>query len=865
MSWLDAFRQRAADLFTTRGDRELREEIDYHLELETSRLIRDGCDPAVARRRALEKFGPTTHVTDATRDARGSNPTEGSMQDFHWAIRSLRKNPAFTALALVTLVLGIGAATVAFTVLDTVLLRPLPYRDANRLVMIRERTDEQVLLPPSYPNFVSWRESARSFDGVASAMMPYSTTVWPSPSAPEPLRVPIMGVSRHFFATLGVTPEIGREFTDDENAVGGRWAAMVTHEFWQTNMGGRQPLGAIRLFGEIVPVVGVLPPGFRFAAQVDVFFPHERMPGTVRNAHNYIVVGRLKPAVTLDAARADMTSLSRRLLAEYGNETQAVDADVLPLRDYFVADYRIMLSVVFGAASLVLLIACTNLVTAQLARGTAREREIVVRAALGASRARLARQLLLESVVLVVVGAVSAAVLALAATRGIKSVGQNLVPRLSELSVDPRVLGFVSAIAVVTTLIVGVYPAWRLANRDAGLVLRGARDGATIRATVWRLLVGFEIALALMLLVGSALLVRTLHNILTADTGFNPHGIVTASIAPPNDVNRLDEVLTELRTVPGVQGAALTNRVPLLWGVSSAPVRRPGDPGDHDWPAMAGFRVVSPDYFSVLQQPILRGRAFTTADAANAPGVAIVTPGIAGKLWPGQDPIGRTISSNYAFNQWLTVVGVVREASNWSMPRGTQNEIYVPLAQHPKSLEGQVVAMLRTSGSTDAIAPALRARLHALVPKSPAQISTMDTRIANSAADRRFAMLALTAFSAIAIVLAAVGIYGVIWYIVSTRTHEIGIRMALGATAAMVRRNVLGNALMMTGGGVIAGLACGAFATRYLRASLYGVSPLDVSVYIIGALIVLGTAILAAYVPARRSSRVDPMVAIRGE
>ena len=326
------------------------------------------------------------------------------MQDFRWAVRSLRKNLGFTVLALVTLALGVGATTAAYAVLDTVLLRPLPYRDADRLVLIREKTDVGNLLAPSYPNFVDWRDRARAFDGIASAMFPYFITVWPGANSIEPVRVQSMGLSKHFLATLGTTPAVGREFTDTENMLGGPSVAMVSYEFWQTQMGGRQPLGEIRRGDTPTTVVGVMPPGFRFVSNADVYVPHERTPGTVRSAHNYLVIGRLKPGVPVGVARSDMTAISRDLHSVFGNETQAADADVTPLRDYLVSDFRVLLSVVLGAAVMVLLIACVNLLSAQLARGWARDREIAVRAALGASRSRLVRQLCLESLVLTAVG-----------------------------------------------------------------------------------------------------------------------------------------------------------------------------------------------------------------------------------------------------------------------------------------------------------------------------------------------------------------------------------------------------------------------------------------------------------------------------
>jgi predicted permease len=865
MSWLDALRERAKNLFAPR-DHELDEEIAYHLELETRRQLANGCNPQIARARALARFGNVQSVAEATRDERGTHLMEGGMQDLRWALRSLRKNPGFTALAVVTLVLGIGAATVAFTVLDTVLLRPLPFANADRLVYMQEVTAKQSMRPPSYPNFDDWRKQARAFDGVVSAMYPFSQTVWPGDASSTPVRATMLGLSRRFFATLGVTPALGREFTDDESRLGGPRAVMVSYEFWQTQLGARQPLGFLR-WGEPVPIVGVAPPNFRFVRQADVFFSHEQGPGTIRSAHNYMVVGRLKNGVTIDAARAEMATLSKALLATYGNETEAVNVDLKFLRDYLVGDYRTMLTVVFGAAALVLLIACTNLVSAQLARGWAREHEVVIRAALGASRARIARQLFIESLILVGGGAILASVLAVAATNAIKKLGAGLVPRLNELSISGGVFAFVGAIAVVTALIVGIYPALRLARGDAGLVIRSARGSSvSVKTSVWRLLVGFEVALAVVLLVGSALLVRTLHNILTADTGIVSRGVVTAAITPrEEDAGRIDEIIRSLTSLPGVDGAAFTNRLPFTWGDQSGPIRRQTDPLDHDWPALAGFRVVTPGYFSVLKQPILRGRAFAATDRDGAPQVAIITAGVAEKLWPGQDPIGRLVATNYLMKDWLTVVGVVTEASSWTMPRGTQHEIFVPLAQHLTATQGQLVAVLRTAGDAQSLVPEVRARLRQLLPTSPAQIGTMDERIARSAADRRFAMISLLVFGGIAVCLAGVGIYGVIWYIVTTRTHEIGVRLALGATAGMIQREVLRGAAVMAFGGIVVGAVGGVFATRYLQSTLYGVSRLDPSMYALGALIALLATLLGALMPARRTSRIDPMISLRGE
>ncbi len=564
-----------------------------------------------------------------------------------------------------------------------------------------------------------------------------------------------------------------------------------------------------------------------------------------------------------------MSAISRNLKATYGDDTEAVDVDVAPLRDYLVGDYRLMLVVVFGAAAMVLLIACTNLVSAQLARGLARQREVAVRAALGASRGRLIKLLFAETAMLVAAGSALGAGVALVLTRLVRVLGAGLVPRLDELSVNGIVLAFVGGVAVTTAVIAGLYPALRLAGGDPGDALRTSRgDGSVVRKGVWRLLVGFEVATAVVLLVGSALLIRTLSNILNADTGFDPRGVVAATISPRGlTPERIDAIRSELASVPGVSAVGFTTHLPLGWSDQAAPVRRPGDPVDHDWLAMGGFRVVTPEYFDVLRQPVLRGRAFTSSDRAGSALVAIITPGIAERLWPGQEAIGKTVATNYMVNTWMTVVGVVREASSWTMPRGSQNEIFVPLAQQPNAepLRMQLVAAVRTQGDPAALMPVVRDRLRALVPESPATLSTLEQRIASSAADRRFAMFALSAFGVIALLLAGIGIYGVMSYTVVTRTREIGIRMALGAAPGVVRAEVLRGAALMALGGIAAGTIAGLFATRYLEASLYGISRRDPVAYLVGGGVLLAAALLGAYVPARRSSRVDPLLAIRGE
>jgi predicted permease len=563
-----------------------------------------------------------------------------------------------------------------------------------------------------------------------------------------------------------------------------------------------------------------------------------------------------------------MTSLSRAMHAEYGTATQAVDADVMPLREYVVGDHRMLLTVIFGAAVLVLLIACTNLASAQLARGLGRMREVAVRSALGASRGRLVRQMLIESGVLAASGALLGTACAIALTRVVRTLGAGHVPRLEELAVDARMLAFVGIITIATTLLIGLYPALRLARSYPGEVLRGAGRGSdhSVRAGVWRALIGVEVAMAVVLLVGSVLLVRTLHNILTADTGFDPSGIATAAITPDDaPLARLESIRAELAGIPGVAGAAFTTVLPLTWGNSSAPVLRPEDPPDRDWPAFAGFRVITPEYFDVLRQPILRGRGFTSTDREGTAPVAVITPGIAERLWPGEDPLGRRIRTNYLGDQWLTVIGVAQEASSWTMPRGSQNEIYVPLAQQRESARWQLVAVVRAERDPRTIVGPMRTLLRSLAPDAPAEVGLLADRIARSAADRRFAMLALVSFGAVALLLAGIGIYGVLSYSVAARTRAIGVRMALGASARLIRLHVLRDAAIMATTGIALGLVASLGAMRYLQSALYGVEPIDPLSYVIGGAVLFGAALLGAYVPAWRSSRVDPLIVMRSE
>jgi predicted permease len=865
MSWLHGLRHRVADALRGESpDTELNEEIAHHLELETRRQVERGYAPDIARANALRRFGNPARIAQETRDERGPQHLEAGMQDVHYAVRSLRKNPGFTALALLTLALGIGITTVSFSVLDTILLRPLPFRDADRLVLVQDVNDKGVPGPASFPNFVDLRSQAKGFAGIASEMFGYPTSVAVNG---KPYRVTTTGVSKQFFRILGAPPVVGREFTDEENTIGGPFAVMVSQEFWRSELGSRLPLGDIEYGGRSVPIVGVVPRGVQLLEPSEFFFPHEQYPGTCRTCRNYLVVGRLARDGTIASGQAAVSTVARGLFKTYGPaETMAVDAKATPLRQYVVGNVKVTLAAILAASALVLLIACTNLLTAQLARGLSRAREVAVRTALGASRGRIIRQLFLESGMLTLAGAVLGTALSFVLLAGVRVVGGGLLPRLGEARVDARVLAFSLVLTALTSLLVGLYPALRLSSARPGEAIRGAaRDtSAAAGGWMWTALVSFEIAVAVVLTIGSALMMQTMRKILDNDVGFEPRGVVTALIVPDSALASGPERLrAELAGIPGVTGAAFVSAMPLAWGYQSGPILRPTDVPPK-YPGMAGFRVVSPEYFAVMRQPLVRGRAFTSSDVKGSEPVAVVTPGIANLLWPGENPIGKQVRTNYIIDRWLTVVGVVAEASSWRQPKGSQNEIYVSLRQFPERATNQLIAVVRSSANPQSMIPAVRARLAKVAPTIPARFDTIEDRIARTAADRRFAMVALLGFAGVALVLAGIGIYGVMSYAVAARTHEIGVRMALGASPVRIMRLTLGGAALVACVGVAAGSLGGWMATRYISAILYGVTRTDPAPYLIGSGFLTLAALAGALAPALRSSRVDPLVAIRG-
>lgn len=877
MAWVAELVERFNALFRKAAvEREMDEEFHFHLEMEAEKLEREGLSPRAARRAARIRFGGVEQMREQTRDERGTRLLEDTLRDLRYAGRSLAKNPVFSLVAVVTLALGIGANSAVFSVVNGVLLKPLSFEDPERLVVLEEATEQGNSLLVSHPNFVDWREQSRSFTGMLSVTFAMAQPVL---GGAEPLVVPAVGVSREFFRVLGVKPAIGRAIAPEENQPGGPDVVMVSHRFWRSQLGANPNLAEVELelSGRNKTVVGVMPPDFVLFERGDVYFPYEQHPIEIRSAHNYHVIGRLSADASFLRAKEEMAVISLALKEEYGDATQAAGVYMKYLQREIVGDSKRALLILLGAATLVLLIACTNVASTLLARGTTRDREFAIRAALGASRVRIVKQLLTESLLLAAGGALLAVGMAVGLVRLLRNLGAGMVPRLAEIAVDPRVLLFTAGLTLTTALLFGLFPALRLSRRDPdALRRRSGSSQATTRLMPWRVLLAMEAGLALLLLIGSGLLIRSLDAIFHTEVGFEADRVLTVEIRPPGSkypegvlrVPYYEQVLTTLGSLPGVEVVGLSNLLPLDAGNRTGPVLLPpiSDPEDQDeWAAIAGWRVADAEYFSALRIPLLRGRTFEEGDVEGAPGVAIVNEALANRLWPDQDPIGQRVRALWDYrNEEMTVVGVVAEARHWSWPPGRQYEIYVHHRQRPEHTWA-MHAVLRTAGDPESLIPAARERLRTIDPDVPVQLRSMEERLASTVRDRRFSMAVLVGFAVVALILAGVGIYGVVSYTVARSTPEIGIRVALGAEPAGVRRVMQRHALLPVVVGTAAGVAGGLALTRVMRNLLFEVSPTDPLTFGVVSGLLLATAAAASWVPARRATRVDPAVAMRTE
>jgi len=809
-----------------------------------------------------------------TRQMEGTGLMGGTLKDVRFGLRMLAHYPVFSALSALTLATGIGAVTLLFTLVNGVLLKGLPYPDAGRLVMLSELSEKGSAMVVSYPNLVDWRERSRSFEGLTAGYYLSRPTIR---GVGDPFEARAMGVAKGFFRTIGVQPWLGRAFTDQENDRGGPPVVVVSHAFWQTYLGAAARLDDVtfQMGSGTMVVVGVMPADFQFLTDADIWFPLEQSPIDIRAAGNHWVLGRLAPGVTAAQARQEMNSIAANLKREYGNDELAVGVEIRPLRNVVVGDAGRPLGVLLGAAALVLLLACSNVAGMLLARGKLRETEFGMRVALGAGRGRLVAQLVAEGSVLAMFAAGGGLLLSLAGLHFVKLSGAGMVPRLGEVSIDGSVLLFAVACAVLTVLIATLPPSLSVSHGVERAIRGGARAGRA-KSLFWRMLVGLEVALALMLVVGAGLLVRSLSAIYNADTGYDSHGVVTVEFVIPGDqypdaptrLGFIERARAELAALPGVQSTGVGGVLPMNPTRKRGPVRIPPNLDIRDpaaWAAVAGWRVVDNGYFEALGIPLTRGRLFGPGDVDGAPNVTIVNASLAATLWPDQDPLGRTLRANWDFrDEDFTVVGVVGEARRWDRQPGRQPELYVPYQQRPEHADWMYI-VLRARGDPGALINPVRQAFKQLDPRIYADVGTLDADIVESTADRRFTTAVLGGLAGVSLILAFAGIFGVVSQTVASREREIGVRLALGGTPSQVVRLLGTQALVWVGLGDLAGILGAVAGTRLLDNMLFGIGHYDMLSFTIALGVVLLAALLASLVPAIRMARLDPVTTLRAE
>ena len=813
---------------------------------------------------------------------------ENLYRDIRSGFRSLLHRPAFTAIIIVTLALGIGATTAIFSVVDAVLLRPLPFPDSERLVtLINVNVKDGENLPAiTWPDFADWRAQNQSFEKLAG----YSTRELTLTGAGEAARLKGAVATSDLFPMLGVSPQLGRYFTPEEEKPGAH-TVILSHSLWQRRFGADQNVAgrAVTINGKSYEVIGVLPQNFGFpfeADPVDLWInagidAEGQAPLTSQRGNHYLdVIGRLKPGIGLGQAQAEIGRIAAGLAQAYPDTNTDMGATAVPFFQRLVGDIRFVLLLLFGTIGCVLLIACANVANLLLARATARQREIAIRTALGASRWRTVRQLLTESVMLALCGGIAGLLFAIWGTQLLLKFVPSGLPRVTETGVDLRVLGFTLLVSILLGVLFGLAPAWQgsKAELTSGLKEGGrgtgeGSHGGRIRSS----LIIAQVAISLCLLVCAGLLVNSFWHLRQVKPGFVPANLLTFKISLPNTKyekpdqieNFYQQLVTRIRPLPGVQDVSAVTPLPLSGDNALVGFAIEGVPNNSTspFPNETFLRVVRDGYFRTMGIPIVQGRDFDSRDNFSATQVAIINESLARKYFPNQNPIGRRINPSFAIDKrgvlWREIVGVVKDVHHASLSTESGSEAYVSQVQTAWS---SVAMVVRTDTDPESLTAAVRREVGAIDRDLPIyNLKTMDQRISSSYVQPRFQTLLLGVFAAVALVLTAVGLYGVLAYSVTRRTHEIGIRMALGAQSGDVLKMVIKNGMTLVAFGVAIGLV-GAFAlTRLLSSLLFAVSPTDIMTFVIVSLGLIAVALIAIYIPARRATKVDPLVALHYE
>lgn len=885
-AWIRTLASRTRTLLSPRQtEQEFENELETHLDLLTEENVRRGMEPKEARRAARIRLGGNTQLKDSNRELRGLPIIETLLQDVRYAFRMLRKNPGFTAVAVLTLALGIGANTAIFSVVYAVLLKPLPYTNPDQLFTAFQANKQQGIAETgcSYPNFEEWRAQNHVFSEMAGIVAHQLTLT--GRGAPSVVNTSV--VTPELFALLDVKPLAGRIFFPQDGKQGAPPVVLVSEELWRGRFGADPKImgSSINLDQRPFTVIGIIPSAFRtpfFNTQQEVWIPLVQDPVfsifmPKRGVHLLPALGRLKPGVSVAQAQAEMDAISGRLAREFPAENNGWTIRLVPLQKEIVGDVRTELLVLLGAVGLVLLIACANIANLLLTRATARSKEIAVRTALGAGRARIIRQLLSETAVLGLLGGAVGIALAYWGVKALSSLLPSNLPQMNPVRVDYFVLGFALLLSAIAGVAFGLVPAMFAANADIQHTLReGARSGESRKRRRARsFLAVAEISLAMVLLVTAGLLLRSFARLTSVSPGFDAQHIVKVDISLPQFQYSTprqwaafsEELLARIQSDPGLQDSAVVVPRPIADQSVNLPFDIVGNPRLSPGASRtANYVSISPDYFRVMRIPLLAGRVFNQHDISSAPRVSIISEAMARLYFPNQDPLGKQITFGFPRGSGGTmreIVGIVGNVRDVALAQNPGAIMYVPFAQAPFWGANLVV---KSALSTSSVAAAIRQEVQRIDKDLPVtDVARMPDLIDASVAAPRFRMFLLGLFAAMALVLAATGIFGVISYSVSRRTNEIGIRVALGASRKTILGMILRETLLLTFAGLAVGLPCALAASHLLGHMLFSVSANDPATLAAVAFCLAGVAGLAGYIPARRAMRVDPMVALRYE
>jgi predicted permease len=856
-----------------RREEELEEEIQSHLQMAVRDRVERGESAEEAELAARREFGNVGLIKEATRGMWGLAALETFWQDLRYGARMLLKQPGFTVVAVITLALGIGANTAIFSVVNAVLLRPLPCEDPDRLVVFWTAPQQGRTEACSLPDFADWREQSRSFERMAA----FTDRAFNLTGVGEAERLNGQTITSDLFPALSIPLAFGRSFLPEEDRPGVSGVVILSYGLWQRRFGSNPDVvgHSVTLDGRDHTVVGIAAPNLWLFRDVDLWVPLAMDPGQAGRRSNFLfVVGRMKPGVSLDQARTEMNAISARLGQQYPQTNSRWRAEVVPLLEEMVGNIRATLLALLAAVGFVLLIVCANVANLLLARAATRGREIAIRAAVGAGRGRLVRQLLTESILLALMGGVVGVILAILGIDALERFGANIIPRLSEIGVDARVLGFTVLLSTVAGALFGLAPALQVSRLKLNDALKeGGLSGTMSGGRRLRpALVVSELSLCLILLIGVSLMVKSLYRLLNLDAGFNRENLLTMRISLPEMKYGSDQqvaafyqqLLEGVRGVPGVVSATAVRPLPLSgtgsflgFGIAGRLAGAPGAGGD------ANVLTVGDRYIETMGIPLLLGRPLTEQDGQGGPKAVLINQALARRYFNGQDPIGHQVTFDRPQNpspRWMTIVGVVADTKQYAMETDVYPAIYLPQPVHSMTL------VARARDNPLSLLSAVRAEVRKLDRDLPvSNIQTIDQTLRLVLGPERFAVFLLVIFASVALSLAAVGLYGVMSYAVSQRTREIGIRMALGAGRSDVMMMVIGQGIKLMGAGILIGLGGALALTRLMETLVFGVSATDPLTYATIALLLALVALLACWIPARRATKVDPMIALRCE